>query len=255
LNRLAGKAALITGAGSGIGRATAELFAKEGAAVAVVGLPAEGLDVTVQTILEAGGQGLAITADVTVPSQVESAVRSAVDAFGRLDVMFNNAGVGHVAAIEETSDQVWAQSLAVNLTGVFLGCRYAIPVMRRQGGGSIINSASTAALTGLPGRSAYAASKGGVIAMTRVLAIECAPAKIRVNSLSPGATSTEMVRRLYRLEPDPDAAEREHARRQPIGRLSEPHEVAQAALFLASDESLTVTGINLVVDGGFSVPR
>jgi NAD(P)-dependent dehydrogenase (short-subunit alcohol dehydrogenase family) len=220
-----------------------------------VGLPAEGLDVTVQTILEAGGQGLAITADVTVPSQVESAVRSAVDAFGRLDVMFNNAGVGHVAAIEETSDQVWAQSLAVNLTGVFLGCRYAIPVMRRQGGGSIINSASTAALTGLPGRSAYAASKGGVIAMTRVLAIECAPAKIRVNSLSPGATSTEMVRRLYRLEPDPDAAEREHARRQPIGRLSEPHEVAQAALFLASDESLTVTGINLVVDGGFSVPR
>lgn len=254
--RLEGKVALITGAGSGIGRATALLFAREGARVAVVGIPEAGVLATCAEITAAGGQALALPADVTSPAAVEAAVAATVDGLGGLDVVFNNAGVGLVAPIGETSMDLWERSLAVNLTGVFLGCRYAIPAMRRLGrGGAIINSASTAALSGLPGRSAYAAAKGGVIAMTRVLAIECAPDAIRVNSLSPGATETEMVRRLYEDTDDPEAARREHARRQPIGRLSQPEEIAQAVLYLASDAARTVTGTNLVVDGGFSVPR
>lgn len=256
MSRLEGKVALVTGAGSGIGKATARLFAREGASVVVVGIPEPWITATRDEIAGEGGRAIAIPADVTSAADVESAVRTTVEAFGALDVVFNNAGIGLVSPIEETSMETWERSIAVNLTGVFLGCRYAIPAMRRLGGGgSIINSASTAALTGLPGRSAYAASKGGVIAMTRVLAMECAAQGIRVNSISPGATETEMVQRLYADTGDPEAARREHASRQPIGRLSRPDEIAKAVLYLASDESLTVTGTNLVVDGGFSVPR
>ena len=251
--QLKGKVALITGGGSGIGRATALMFSQEGARVAVVDRVSSKCNAVVAEIRSSGGEATAIEADVSLSGDVEMMVRRTAEAFGGLDILFNNAGIGHDTETVDTSEETWDQVIDINLKGVFLGCKYAIPYMKERGGGSIINTASTAGLVGFSRRVAYSASKGGVIAMTRSMAIECAPDNIRVNAICPGSTLTPLTEEGYRTAPDPERARQDHIRRPPIGRLSLPEDIARGVLFLASDgSSRTTTGSCLVIDGGYT---
>lgn len=258
--RLRDKVCLITGAGSGIGRASARLFAAEGAAVAVADVDAAGGAETVRLVQAAGGRAAFVRADVTSADEVERAVAAAV-AFGgreRLDVMFNNAGVGFVGAVDETGDADLERILAVNVRGVFLCCRAAVRQMKAQGGGgSIINMSSCIAVAGLSRRAAYAASKGAVLALTRSMQVDLAPHGIRVNALLPGTILTPFVEANVRRhhaghEEEALAAMRS---RQLTGDLGRPEDVALAALYLASDESAYVLGSALTVDGGVTAGK
>jgi NAD(P)-dependent dehydrogenase (short-subunit alcohol dehydrogenase family) len=249
--RLDDKVAVITGAGSGIGQVAATIFASEGARVVVADVVAEQAESTVVEIMAAGGQASAFTVDVSNEVQVAAMIRAAVDTYGRLDVLFNNAGIfpDDDGGVLDTPPETWQKVMEVNLKGVWLGCRAAIPAMLDSGGGSIINVASFVALMGAAtAQIAYTASKGGVLAMTRELAVEYARQGIRANSICPGPIETPL---LAELLADP-------ARRQrrlvhiPIGRFGRPDEIAKAALFLASDDASFVTGSALVVDGGIT---
>jgi len=256
--RLKDKFALITGAGSGIGRASAVLFAREGAAVAAADVDESGGRETVRTIREAGGRAEFVRTDVTNADDVRRAVEAAVAIGGRLDVMFNNAGIGLVGSVEETSPEDWDRVIAVNLRGVYLGCRSAVEQMKAQGGGGvIINMSSSIANTGLARRAAYAASKGAVLALTRSMQVDCAPFGIRVNALMPGTIFTPFVEGYLRRSfagREQEAME-SIRRRQLTGELGRAEDVAAAALYLASDESSFVMGIGLAVDGGLSAGK
>jgi 3-oxoacyl-[acyl-carrier protein] reductase len=248
--RLAGKVALITGAGSGIGRATAELFAREGARVVVADLSATAGEETVETIREHGGEARIVRADVSVAEDVKGMIDGAVAAYGRLDVLFNNAGIPMGATpIEEVDDAFFDRVMAVNVRSVHLGCKHAAPHMKRQGGGVILNTASTAGIRPRPGLSAYAASKGAVIALTKALALELAPFKIRVVSINPVATDSPMLPAFFGTA-DPVEARARFEASVPLGRLNRPEDVAHAALYLASDEAFMVTGTAFEIDGG-----
>ncbi len=257
--RLKDKVALITGAGSGIGRASAVLFAREGATVMVADVNETAGRDTVRMIREAGGHAGCVRADVTDAAQVRRAVGEAVALGGRhrLDVMFNNAGIGFVGAVEETSEEDWDRVIAVNLRGVYLGCRLAVEQMKAQGGGTIINMSSSIAVTGLARRAVYAASKGAVLALTRSMQVDCAPFGIRVNALMPGTIYTPFVEGYLRSSFAGREQEALDAirRRQLTGALGRPEDVAAAALYLASDESAFVMGIGLAVDGGLSAGK
>jgi len=249
--RLKDKVALITGAASGIGRETALLFAREGAAIAVVDVDEAGGKETVRRVEAAGGRAVFARADVSRAADCESMVAAAEKAFGKLDVLFNNAGIMHAKDDDavSTSEEVWELTLAINLKGVFLGCKYGIPALRRAGGGSIINTASFVALMGAATpQIAYTASKGGVVAMSRELAIVHAREKIRVNALCPGPLRTELLMSFLDTE-EKKARRLVHI---PMGRFGEAAEMAKAALFLASDESSYLTGSEFVVDGGIT---
>ncbi len=249
--RLAGKVCIITGAGSGIGREAAILFAQEGGKVVVADVNVAGGEETVRLIREAGGEAIFVRTDVTEAAEVEALVRTAEDTYGKLDVMFNNAGIfpDEDGSVVDTPEEVWDRVMAVNLKGVFLGCKYAIPAMLRAGGGSIINTASFVALMGaaVP-QIAYTASKGGVLAMTREIAIEFARKNIRANALCPGPVDTPLLRSILS---DPAKRQRRLVH-IPMGRFAQAREVAQAALFLASDESSYVTATAFLVDGGIT---
>ncbi|HXQ61144.1 MAG TPA: glucose 1-dehydrogenase [Acidimicrobiales bacterium] len=249
--RLSGKVALITGAGSGIGRVAAELFASEGAAVVVADVAAGAARETVAAITAAGGRAAAVTVDVADEGQVADMVGSAVDTFGALNVLFNNAGIfpGDDGGLLDTPPATWDRVMQVNLKGVWLGCRAAVPAMIDSGGGSIVNVASFVALMGAAtAQVAYTASKGGVLAFTRELAVEYARSGIRANSLCPGPIDTPL---LVELLADPERRQRRLVH-VPMGRLGRPEEIARAALFLASDDSSFMTGSALVVDGGIT---
>jgi NAD(P)-dependent dehydrogenase (short-subunit alcohol dehydrogenase family) len=252
VTRLAGKTALITGGGTGIGRACALLFAREGARVAVAGRSAEPLRAVVAEIEGAGGQALAVTCDVTQAQQVERAVRAAVERFGALNVLVNNAGVLALGSVEQTPESEWARVLGVNLTGTFLVSRAALPELRKAGGGSIVNIGSLYGLIGLKNRAAYAASKGGVTQLTRSMALDHAHEGIRVNCVCPAIVETEMIQQVFANQPDPAALRRQRIEQVPLGRMGRPEDVAQLALFLASDESSWMTGVALPLDGGLS---
>lgn len=253
MGKLAGKVALITGAGSGIGRASALLFAKEGAKIVVADFVPEGGHETVKMIKEAGGQAIFVEVNVSKSPDVQRMIQSSLDTYGRLDVVFNNAGIqGKFIMTADLTDEVWDSIIATNLRGAFLGCKYAVGAMLKQGGGVIINTASTAGLIGLPGMPAYSASKAGVIQLTKVLALEYADKNIRVNCICPGGIVTP----LSRITADPATLKPEdfppYRHVKAIPRFGEPEEVAKAALYLASDDSSFVTGTVTVVDGGMS---
>lgn len=247
--RLHNKVALITGAGSGIGRQSALLFAQEGAAVVVVDINDVGGQETVSQIQHQGGQAIFVHSDVSRAPECQAMVEAAEQTFGGLHVLFNNAGIMHPedADAVETDESIWDLTMNVNLKGVFLGCKYGIPAMRRSGGGSIINVASFVALVGAATpQLAYTASKGGVLSMSRELAVVHARENIRVNAICPGPLGTELLMKVL------DTEEKRQRRlvHIPMGRFGEATEIARAALFLASDESSYVTGATFTVDGG-----
>ncbi len=247
--RLAGKVAIITGGTSGIGRAGAIRFAQEGAKV-VVGSRDEAAGEAF--VLELAGQGLAIAYQRTDVAQAEDAerlVEIALNRHGRLDILWSNAGIQEVGTAPETSEEVWQLVIGTNLTGHFHMAKFAIPAMAHAGGGSIVFTASELGLVGAASSVAYCAAKGGIINMTRAMAIDSAPAGIRVNCLCPGAVQTPMLERWFHDSPDPDLA-RKQAEPIPLGRFGRPEEIAAAALFLASDEASYMTGAIHLVDGG-----
>lgn len=249
--RLQDKVALITGGSSGIGRETALLFAQEGACIVVVDVADEGGEKTAQDVQAAGGKAVYVHADVSKAADCENMVQVAEKTFGKLNVLFNNAGIMHHSDDNAmtTEEAVWDLTMAINLKGVFLGCKYGIPALKRAGGGSIINTASFVALLGAATpQIAYTASKGGVLAMTRELAVIHARENIRVNSLCPGPLRTELLMSFLNTE----AKKQRRLVHIPMGRFGEAKELAQAALYLASDESSFVTGTDFVVDGGIT---
>lgn len=249
--RLDGKAALITGAASGIGRASALQFAREGAAVACVDLDGDGAAAAAAEVEGAGGRAVAIAADVSRADDTERMVVEAEAALGHLDVLFNNAGIMHPDDDDAvgTAEDVWDVTMAVNAKGVYLGCRAGIPALRRAGGGSVINTASFVAVMGAATpQLAYTASKGAVLALTRELAVVHARESIRVNALCPGPLRTELLMRFL----DTDAKQQRRLVHVPMGRFGEAQEMAEAALYLASDESSYVTGSTFLVDGGLT---
>lgn len=247
MDRLKDKVAIITGAGSGIGRASALAFAKEGAKVIVADYKPEGGQETVKMITEAGGEAVFSQTDVSQESQVQAMINLAVEKFGGLDILFNNAGVALMADLENTTDEIWQKTIDVDLKGVFLGVRAAIPEMEKRGKGKIISTASIAGLVGFQGITAYCAAKGGVANMTKEMALDLASKKINVNAIAPGVIKTAMTADILK---DPKSAEGMVAQ-TPMGRLGEPEDIAMAAVYLASPESDFVTGHILVVDGGW----
>jgi len=249
--RLANKVALITGGGSGIGKASCLLFAREGAKVVVVDLKQDTAETTAAEIHASGGDAKAFAADVSKAKDAEGMVRFAEEQYGALHIAFNNAGVFHPQddSVTNTTEDIWDLVIDINLKGVFLGCKYQIPAMQRAGGGSIINTASFVAIMGAAApQIAYTASKGGVLSMTREIAVEFARQNIRVNALCPGPVDTPL---LAELLADPARRNRRLVHIPP-GRFARAEEIANAALFLASDESSYVNGSTFLVDGGLT---
>jgi NAD(P)-dependent dehydrogenase (short-subunit alcohol dehydrogenase family) len=249
--RLAGKVAIITGSGSGMGRAAAELFASEGAKIVVTDVVDDAGNETVAAIRGAGGDATYIRADVSQWSDCEAMVKCATDTYGALHVLYNNAGIfpADDGGVLDTPESTWEKVMDINLKGVWLGCRAGIPAMIASGGGSIVNVASFVALMGAAtAQIAYTASKGGVLSMTREMAVEYARQGIRANSLCPGPIETPLLEELL-SDPDRRARRMVHI---PMGRLGRAEELAKAALFLASDDASFMTGAQLVVDGGIT---
>ena len=247
---LRGKVALVTGGASGIGRATAALFAQEGARVAIFDRDGRSGRRVAAEILAAGGEAVFLQGDVTKALHCRRAVQRTVARFGRLDILFNNAGIIRRAAVPDTTEAEWDRTMATNVKSVFLLSKYAIPVMVRSGGGVIVNTASGWGLAGGARAAAYCASKGAVVNLTRAMAVDHGPEHIRVNCVCPGDTDTPMLRGEARQLGTPVGTFLAESARRPLGRLARPGEVARAVLYLASDASSFVTGAALIVDGG-----
>lgn len=251
--RFEGKVVLITGAGVGIGRAAAIRFAREGAKVAVNSLtPANGLE-TLRLLKEAGGQGIYIQGDVSKEADARRMVEGTVKAFNHVDILVNNAGIVLPGRVDNTSEEDWDRSMAVNLKGVFLVSKYAIPEMRKARGGVIVNNASVVALKGVKDRGAYTASKGGVWALTKAMAADYLNENIRVNCVCPGTTDTPSLARRIQAFADPVKARADFIARQPMGRLGREEEIAAAILFAASDEAAFMNGATIAIDGGMTI--
>ena len=250
MGSLAGKRVLITGGASGIGRATALLFAREGAAVSVVDLDEAGGQAVAHEIVNEGGRAIFVRCDVSQTADCQRAVRQTVEALGGLDILFNNAGIIRRASVLETSEEEWDRVMAVNVKSVFLLSKHAIPVMAQAGGGVIINTASGWGLVGGRKAAAYCASKGAVVLLTKAMALDHGGQNIRVNALCPGDTDTPMLRHEARQLGESDERFLAEAAQRPLQRIGRPEDIAQAALYLASDASAFVTGTALVVDGG-----
>lgn len=250
--RLTGKVALITGAASGIGRAIALRFAQEGARIAVVDWNASGGAETVRRILESGGEAILVEADVSGEDEVKRMVEVTLSTFGRIDILCNNAAVQVFGTIPDTSTADWHKVMDVNLKGVYLGCKYVIPHMIEQGGGSIVNTSSALGIVGDPDLPAYGATKGGILAMTAAMAQAHGRQNIRINSICPGDVATPLVMEYFEHQPDPEDALRRVQSEYALGRIAQPEEIANVALFLASDESSFVTGTYILADGGLT---
>lgn len=249
--RLANKVAIITGAASGIGRASAVLFSKEGAKVVVADIDDTGGKETVETIKTNGGEAIFVHTDVSESAQVKHLARVAVDTFGRIDILFNNAGISQSRADVEKIDELeWDRIFAVNIKGVFLGVKYVVPEMKKAGGGVVINTGSMSGVRPRLHIAAYASSKGAVNTFTKALAMEFATYKIRVNCINPVSTATPMEVRFRAQAKDPEEARKRMISTIPLGREAQPEDIAYGALYLACDESSMVTGVSLNIDGG-----
>jgi Dehydrogenases with different specificities (related to short-chain alcohol dehydrogenases) len=252
---LDGKAVIVTGGGSGQGRAASLLFAEEGANVLVADWNEKAAHEVADLIVARGGRAIAVHTDVSNEEHVKRMIATAQDAYGRVDVLFNNAGIGFsarsryaMAGVVDTPAGDWDAVLGINLKGVALGCKHVLPVMAAQGGGAIVNNASINGLVAMTGADAYTASKGGIVALTRVLAADWGPKGIRVNCICPGGVNTPMIAEVLG---DPAFADGMRAQ-APLGRVAEPEEIARVAVFLASDAASYVTGVILPVDGGWT---
>jgi NAD(P)-dependent dehydrogenase (short-subunit alcohol dehydrogenase family) len=250
--RLAGKVSIITGSGSGIGRASALLFAREGARVVVVDWNTTGADETVNLITAQGGDALAVHADVSSEADVQRVVAAAVSAYGQLDVLLNNAAIQVFGRVADTNIADWHRVMDTNLMGYFLTCKHAIPHMVRRGGGSIVNISSILGLVGDPDMPAYGATKGGILAMTRSIAQAHGRDGVRANCICPGDVETPLVAEYFDHQPDPQAAREKVVANYALGRIATPEDIAYTALFLASEESAFITGAYIVVDGGLT---
>jgi NAD(P)-dependent dehydrogenase (short-subunit alcohol dehydrogenase family) len=250
--RFTGKVAVVTGAGGGIGRSTAEALAREEAQVALVDIKQELLDETVKAIVATGGEAIGIRADVSKVDDARRIADQTIAAFGGIDVLVNNAAIEIYGTVVDTPEDEWDRVVAVNLRGVYLMSRFCIPSMVTGGGGSVVHVASVQAFTCLPRSAAYVATKGAVVALTRAMALDHAAEKVRVNCVCPGSIETPLLREAAEQEADPGAMFAEWGRRHPIGRIGKPAEVAEVILFLASDQSSFVTGSPYLVDGALS---
>lgn len=247
--RLQDKVALITGAAAGIGAATAEIFVKEGAKVVVAD---RDIDKAAEVATRLGDNALAVQANVADSTQVQAMVQSAVDRFGSLDILVNNAGYGCLGSVVSLEEQAWDDVIAVNLKGVYLCSKYAVPHLAKRGRSAIVNLASTISVVGIKDRAAYVAAKGGVAALTRAMALDHIEQGIRVNSVAPGVIASSYFDKMMAEHPDPVAFKKWNDGRAPIGRSGTPSEIAQMILFLASDESSFATGAMFTVDGGYT---
>jgi NAD(P)-dependent dehydrogenase (short-subunit alcohol dehydrogenase family) len=254
MGRLTDKVAVITGGGSGIGRAAAELFAAEGAAVAVLDVNATAAKETAAEVTAEGGEALAVPADITSASDVDDAMAAVVAEYGRVDVLYNNAGVNSSGSVLDATEEDWHRCFAVNVTGMFLCSRAAGRLMVDAGAGSIVNQASVAALVGIANFAAYCAAKGAVVGLTRSMSVDLAPKGVRVNALCPGTVYTPLMEPMLRARGggDLDRGLAMTVAKYPIGRLGTPGEIAAAALFFASDQSSFLTGSVLAADGGMT---
>jgi NAD(P)-dependent dehydrogenase (short-subunit alcohol dehydrogenase family) len=254
LMKLSGQVAIVTGAGSGQGRATALLFAQEGAKVVIGDINEPGATETAQLITRnEGGNALAVKADVTKRGDAQALVDTALRQYGRLDILINNAGATLFKGIDDTSEEDWDRILNTNLKSIYLCCKAAIPVMRKSGGGSIVNIASVAGLMGMPAHFAYCAAKAGAIHMTKSLALDHGRENIRINCICPGGVRTPMLNEVININ-DPAQLERigqQHA----LGRIAEPEEIARVSLFLCTSEASFMTGAAVTVDGGIAAGR
>ena len=247
------KVVLVTGAGAGIGRATALAFSRAGALVSVNSLSVDSGQETVGLVRSAGGQALFVQGDVSVAADAARIVADTLSTFGRIDVLVNNAGIVIGGTVETISEEGWDKTMAVNLKGIFLVSRHVIPIMRANGGGAIVNTASVAAVKGLPDRSAYAASKGGVLALTKAMAADYIKENIRVNAVCPGTILTPSLAKRINNSENPDQMKQNFISRQPMGRLGTDDEIATAILFAATSEAGFMTGAAIHIDGGMTM--
>ncbi len=248
--RLQGKTAIITGAGSGIGRSSALLFAQEGAKVIVNDISVDNGSAVVEEIRQAGGEAAFIQANVTFADDVQMLVSRTIETYGHIDILFNNAGISGVGAVHETSEELWDRVVNVNMKGVFLPSKYVVEHMMARGVGNIINMSSCVAEMGLMRRAVYGATKGAILSLTKCMQVDYAPYNIRVNALLPGTIFTPFVEKYLSESANPEETLAGIKRRQLGGELGRPEDVAQAALFLASDESKFMMGSPLYIDGG-----
>lgn len=250
--RLKDKICIITGGGSGIGRATCLLFAAEGARIVIADKHKDAADIVAAECAKQGVQALALKVDVSRADDVERMIRDTVKAFGRLDVLINNAGYGIAGSILETDEKAWDDLMAVNVRGVFLCSKHAIAAMKANGGGTIVNTASVVASVGIRNRAAYCASKGAVAALTRAIAVDHVGDGIRCNAIAPGTIDTPYFDDILGKSTDPAALRKGLETRQLLNRMGTPEEIATGILFLASDESRFATGTILTIDGGMT---
>lgn len=252
MTRLAGKVALITGGGTGIGRAIALAFAREGASVAVAGRRLEKLSVVTKEIDKGGGKGLAMACDVSRSKEVERAVRGTTERFGWLNILVNNAGALSVSTVESISEEEWDRLMTVNMKGPFLMSRAVLPEFRKAGGGAIVNIGSVLGLVAVKDRAAYCASKGGVTMLTKAMALDHAHENIRVNCICPSIVETELVKGVFNETEQGQAMRKARIATIPLGRIGKPEDVAELAVFLASEESSWLTGAAIPLDGGLT---
>ena len=248
--KLEGKVAIITGAAAGIGAASAELFAREGASVVAVDLDSATLHTVAQRI---GARCLAIEADVSRRADVERVLQATLERFNRLDILFNNAGIVPPGKIDAISEDVWDRAMSINVKSMYLFSHAAIPIFRKQGGGIILNTASATALRAVPDRALYTATKAAVVGLTKSMALDHVKENIRVNCLCPGTVDTPSLAQRLSAFPDPAEARKKFIARQPMGRFGTAEEIAAAALYLVSIDSAFVTGVAFAIDGGLTI--